>query len=111
MDIVLHRAARKVWDDTSAMVKWVLQRGSFIKYIGIEQPEGATAPLTFYLFWCSRCERPAKDYAHGFSGKQSVVCSGCGAYHRIRRWHAYMLQGIAQGKLLFLSIYWRLRPL
>jgi translation initiation factor 2 beta subunit (eIF-2beta)/eIF-5 len=107
MNIEFQKAAQNKWGEVSPAIRLILQRGSFIKYIGNERVEGGTAPLEFYLFWCRRCDRPAKDYIHGFRGRESIVCSGCGARRPVRQWRAYILRILASIHFLFLSMRWR----
>ncbi|MDP3999749.1 MAG: hypothetical protein Q8P76_04160 [bacterium] len=54
--------------------------------LGNEQPEGFTAPTSFYLFWCHYCEHWAKDYPHGFESSQRLNCHFCGESHKLTSW-------------------------
>ena len=72
------REAQKVWDALSDSDKnRVKHKGAQI-LLGEETREGWSGYLPWYLFWSTCCNKPSKDYAHGFPGDQYFLCSHCG---------------------------------
>lgn len=90
MDIGRQRAAQAAWKAASPLTRERLKQGSFIHYLGSERELGFSAPIPFYLFWCWACQRPAKDYIHGFRGRERVTCSACGESLKIHKWRALL---------------------
>lgn len=50
-------------------------------YLEHEQRDGWKGELPFYLFWCDACEHFSKDYPHGHTERQYLLCSYCGTHH------------------------------
>lgn len=50
------------------------ERGEKI-YVGHETRPGWSGYLPFFIFWCDKCEKYRKDYAHGFD--PYLTCDSC----------------------------------
>lgn len=86
MNIAFVMEARQALEKTSSFQKFLMKcRGEKI-YLGDEQREGWTGKLPFYLFWCGRCEKYAKDYPHGYIERQYLICSHCGEIYNFVPW-------------------------
>lgn len=53
-------------------------------YLGHEMREGWSGHLPFFFFHCTSCGEASKDYPHGFSGRQYMLCAVCGQRHEYR---------------------------
>jgi len=74
-----HQNAKETWSQLNFVQRWCIRRNGGFLNLGKEKKEGWKDPLSFYLFWCVACEKPAKDFRHGHG--DYILCSYCSAQY------------------------------
>ena len=70
--------AKELWPALSRLSpfeKYKIEHFGKIMPVGKEMREGFTAPIMFYVFWCSECEDFSYDYLHGHN--PYLICHRC----------------------------------
>jgi len=71
--------AEAAWDKLSGVKRFLARYCGWKWYIGHKKHDELSYEKPFYIWWCSSCKSPAKNYSHGHGYARYLYCRSCSA--------------------------------